>query len=69
VRFRIRCSSVLFPIMAVAALAGPRPATLQLPREFPAGKDPKVAVIADFNNDGRPDVAVAEGRTGDVSIP
>jgi hypothetical protein len=60
---------LVLPIAAVTAIfAQPTPITFQLPVEFHAGTDPSAAVIADFNHDGKPDVAVADLSTNSVTI-
>jgi FG-GAP-like repeat len=51
-----------------AALAQPRPATFGHPKQYPAGKTPVAAATADFNRDGKPDVAVADKGNGSVNI-
>lgn len=63
-------SGCLVSIIAFAtvAFAQPRPATFFEPRQFAAGTEPIAAVIADFNRDGKPDVAVADEAGGTVCI-
>jgi len=48
----------LLVVAAGAALAQPKPATFHYPHKYPAGDTPSLAVIADFNHDGKPDLAV-----------
>ena len=67
-RFAIFAWLVVSIVTVAAALAaGPIPVTFNHPREFAAGKDPNSGAIADFNHDGKPDVAVLS-RSGSVSI-
>jgi len=49
---------VLCVAAAVAALAQPVPASFNRPQRFAAGNGPPVAVIADFDHDGKPDMAI-----------
>jgi len=65
--FLVACP-MLFVASISVALAQPRIATFSEPRQFPAGTEPITAVIADFNHDGKPDVAVADESNGNISI-
>src|SRR5262245_20458086 len=38
------------------------------PVSYPVGASPKAVVVADFNGDGKPDIAVANAGSGNVSI-
>ncbi len=38
------------------------------PVSYPVGASPAAVVVADFNGDGHPDVAVANSGSGNVSI-
>ena len=37
-------------------------------KDYPVGGAPGAVAVGDFNGDGKPDLAVANGKTGDVSI-
>jgi hypothetical protein len=63
---RLKCV-VFFASSITVAFAQPRSATFFEPRQFPAGTDPALAVIEDFNHDGKPDIGVA-GADGTISI-
>src|SRR5262245_26237168 len=38
------------------------------PVSYPVGASPSAAVVADFNRDGHPDIAVANSGSGNVSV-
>src|SRR5450631_3707530 len=46
------------------AAAAPQPAVFNHPRQFAAGNDPNMGGIADFNHDGKPDLAVLSSTSG-----
>jgi FG-GAP-like repeat/Putative metal-binding motif/FG-GAP repeat len=68
---RVRMGRVL-AAAAVAAVAGTGTAeasfTQELGSPFPVEADPYDLEVADFNGDGRPDLAVANGTAGTISI-
>ncbi len=53
---------------AVTVVQGAGSGNIGTTYSFPAGADPVDAVVADFNNDGKPDIATANGLGGTVSI-
>ena len=55
-------------LSAIVSFAQPLPITFEHPPQFLAGTTLADAVIADFNHDGKPDVAVADESTGEVGI-
>ena len=52
----------------VSVLLGNGDGTFQAARNFGAGFDPTSVALGDFNGDGVPDLAVANGGSGNVSI-
>jgi hypothetical protein len=52
----------------VSALVGNGDGSFQAPARFSAGSEPRSIAIADLNVDGRPDLAVANALTNDVSV-
>lgn len=54
--------------MAFAVPPGARALSFSAPANFPAGDDPHAVGVGDFNGDGRPDLAVANDASNDVSI-
>ncbi len=52
----------------VSVLPGAGSGTVGTAASFPVGSEPNGIVVADFNNDGRPDVATANEGAGTVSI-
>jgi hypothetical protein len=52
----------------VSFLRGHGDGTFEAPRNFAAGHRPHAVVVADFNLDGRPDLAVANRSSSDISI-
>src|SRR6476660_8062832 len=61
--------SFLGLLAALLALqAVPRPPGPGGPRHFRVGAAPASVAIADFNRDGKPDLAVANTGSGDVTV-
>jgi len=52
----------------VSVLLGNGDGTFQTPVSYPAGITPDSAAVADFNGDGKPDLAVANSDSGNVSV-
>lgn len=52
----------------VSILLGGGDGTFQAPVSYPADKQPDFIAIADFNGDGKPDLAVANQQSGNLSI-
>jgi len=58
----------LFLAALLALPAAPRPPGPGGPRHFLVGAAPASVAIADFNRDGKPDLAVANNGSGDVTV-
>ena len=58
------CSS----IGSISVLLGKPDGTFQSRVDYPVGSDPTVAVVGDFNGDGKPDIAVTNSSSNTVSI-
>ena len=68
-RFFLRLRSFLFLLLASQLLAAASsPQYLFNRADFPTGNSPSSVAVGDFNNDGRPDVAVSNQRDNTVSI-
>ena len=52
----------------VAVLLGNGDGTFQAAQNFRVGRDPDSVAVADFNRDGKPDLAVANGDSQSVSV-
>ena len=53
---------------SAGVLLGNGDGTLQAPVEYQTGSDPNTVQIADFDDDGNADLAVANGNSDNVSI-
>src|SRR4051794_35649871 len=68
---RMRRAGTLAALGAGAVLAAAGTAWAALTPEgsaYPTGTDPYSLNVADFNGDGRPDVATVNGTSGNVSV-
>ncbi len=52
----------------VSVLLGQGDGTFQAQQRFPVGRGPRALVVGDFDDDGRPDLATANGGSADVSV-
>ncbi len=61
--------SVSFKVQltGITDVVGP-PVTLAARRDFAAGSNPQSVALGDFNGDGRPDLAIANNSSNDVSV-
>src|SRR5260370_24124804 len=53
---------------SISVLLGKPDGTFQSRVDYPVGSDPIVAVVGDFNGDGKPDIAVTNSSSNTVSI-
>jgi FG-GAP-like repeat len=53
---------------SVSVLLGKGDGTFAGRQEFPTGKEPKALVLADFNGDGKPDIATANSGASSASV-
>ena len=52
----------------VPVLLGNGDGTFQAPKQFGVGVNPQQLVVADFNHDGKPDIATINGGDSTISI-
>jgi O-antigen ligase len=67
-RFLLLVRLVLFFFLASQLLAAASPQYLFNRADFPTGNFPSGVAAGDFNNDGRPDVAVSNRIDNSISI-
>jgi hypothetical protein len=65
---RVRCLLFAAGAFSMAASAAVSPASFAAPQSFEVGTSPSAVVAGDFNGDKKPDLAVANFGSNDVSI-
>ena len=59
---------VLWSLVSVNAILAQGQVSFLDRRDFPVGADPRSVAVGDFNGDGRPDLAVANSGSNNVSV-
>jgi uncharacterized repeat protein (TIGR01451 family) len=67
-RMRVRVALFLMVLVSIGYPACTFAVDFASPKSYPVGTAPTGAVVADFNNDGKLDIAVANVGSGNVSI-
>src|SRR5260370_11563408 len=67
-RTALACAGLAVCNVLVAAAAQAQEVSFIARRDFDAGRSPASVAVGDFNADGVPDLAVANGGSNDVSV-
>src|SRR5918996_1176236 len=67
-RPRLLLMAALFAFFLIPNPVSAQPALFDAPSDYTAGANPYSVVVADFDGDGRPDLAVANHGSSNVSV-